>query len=225
MGLGHLFTDNHIDWVTSMTYQASSGAGAHHMKELLKQMDFLGKKVFNNKTSDNIFDIDEVVNSSFQNPDFPQEYFGHPLALNLLPWIDKEVAGGQSGEEAKAFMETNKILGSSSMIPIDSTCVRVGALRCHSQALTIKLKRDIPLDEIVDMVASSHEWAQVVPNTKEETLKKLTPINVSGKLDVFTGRLRKMLMGGEYLNAFTVGDQLLWGAAEPLRRTLMRIVR
>ena len=224
MGLGDLFKKDLVEWTTAMTYQAASGAGVNHMKELLKQMHFLSGKVYEGIEGRDIFDVDQVINKAFMEKDFPQEFFGHPLAANLLPWIDTEVEKGQSREEAKAYLETNKILGFENQIPIDSTCVRVGALRCHSQALTIKLKKNIPIDEIEDMIQNSHEWVTLVPNKKEETLKQLTPVNVSGKLQIYTGRVRKMLMGDQYLNAFSLGDQLLWGAAEPLRRILRKLL-
>ena len=223
MGLSGLFRTDLVEWLTSMTYQAASGAGAANMRELVEQMAHLGSaaKDLLADPSSSALDIDRCVSDALRRGDLPQENFGRPLAASLLPWIDKDLGNGQSREEWKGQAETNKILGRSARpIPVDGICVRVGAMRCHSQALTIKLKRDVPLDEIEGMLAEASEWVRVVPNRQAESLAELTPAAVSGKLTVPVGRLRKLPMGGEYLSAFTVGDQLLWGAAEPLRRML-----
>jgi aspartate-semialdehyde dehydrogenase len=206
-----------------MTYQAASGAGAQNMRELLQQMGevHLAAKSMLNDTSSAILDIDREVAGTLRDNAFPTEHFGVPLAGSLIPWIDKDLGNGQSREEWKGMAETNKILGRSKHpIPVDGICVRIGAMRCHSQALTIKLNKDVPLDEIESMLASANQWAKVVPNQRDITLKELTPAAVTGTLDIPVGRLRKLPMGGQYLSAFTVGDQLLWGAAEPLRRML-----
>jgi aspartate-semialdehyde dehydrogenase len=222
MGLGGLFRSGLIEWATSMTYQAASGSGAPNMRELLSQMGALHGKVDDllQNPGSAILDIDRKVSEALRTSDMPTDNFGYPLAGSLLPWIDREVEDGQSREEWKGYAETNKILGGSSQIPIDGICVRVGAMRCHSQALTIKLKKDLPIDEIEDIIRNDNQWVDLVPNTKEETLARLTPAAISGTLAVPVGRLRKMKMGPQYLSAFTVGDQLLWGAAEPLRRML-----
>ena len=222
LALGGLFKNNAIEWITSMTYQAASGAGARNMNELLRQMKFVTDRVMgeSENLSDQILQVEKKVKNLLSDPQFPRENFGHPLAFNLLPWIDSELDNGQSREEWKGGAEANKILNSTSIIPIDGTCVRVSAMRCHSQALTIKLKNDIPMNEIEAMIKEHNEWVKFVPNTKEETLKTLTPEFTSGSLQIPIGRLRKMNLGPTYLNAFTVGDQLLWGAAEPLRRML-----
>ncbi|SDG98877.1 MULTISPECIES: aspartate-semialdehyde dehydrogenase [unclassified Nitrosomonas] len=227
MAVGGLFEKNMVEWMSAMTYQAASGAGAQNMRELLQQMGET-HRVAENLLSDpasNILDIDREVAEKLRDKKFPIENFGVPLAGSLIPWIDKEVAHGQSREEWKGQAETNKILGHiNEPVPVDGICVRVGAMRCHSQALTIKLKHDIPLDEIEDIIAQSNDWVRVIPNERERTTKELTPVAVNGKLDVHVGRLRKLNMGGEYLSAFTVGDQLLWGAAEPLRRMLRILI-
>jgi aspartate-semialdehyde dehydrogenase len=223
MGMAGLFQHDLVDWMTSMTYQAASGAGAANMRELVEQMAYLGeaaKGVLADPAA-TALDIDQRVTEALRGNGVPRQAFGQPLAASLLPWIDKDLGNGQSREEWKGQAETNKILGRSERpIPVDGICVRVGAMRCHSQALTVKLKRDVPLDEIEGMLAEANEWAKVVPNRRETSLAELTPAAVSGKLSVPVGRLRKMPMGGDYLAAFTVGDQLLWGAAEPLRRML-----
>lgn len=227
MALGGLFKNNAIEWITSMTYQAASGGGARHMKELLTQMQVIGNN-FNEMNADvakNIIEVDKVVTNTLRDGSLDSTCFGAPLAGNLIPWIDSAVEEGQTREEWKGFAETNKILGKSdSKIPIDGTCVRIGTMRCHSQAFTIKLKKDIPLNEIEEMISSHNEWVKVVKNTPEETRQGLTPAAVSGTLNVPVGRIRKMNLGGEYLNAFTCGDQLLWGAAEPVRRMLNIII-
>ena len=222
MGLGGLFRSGLVEWLTSMTYQAASGAGAPNMRELLAQMGSLHSKVEDQLQDPGsaILDIDRKVADTLRNSDMPVDQFGFPLAGSLLPWIDREVEDGQSREEWKGYAETNKILGSSQPIPIDGICVRVGAMRSHSQALTIKLTKDVPIDEIEDMIANDNQWVDLVPNKKEETLARLTPAAISGTLTIPVGRVRKMKMGPQYLSAFTVGDQLLWGAAEPLRRML-----
>jgi len=207
-----------------MTYQAASGAGAANMRELVAQMAMVGDsaKALLADPASGILDIDRTVTDSVRSAKLPKEQFGHPLAASLLPWIDKDLGNGQSREEWKGQAETNKILGrpASRPIPVDGICVRIGAMRCHSQAMTIKLRRAIPLDEIEGMVAEANDWVKVVPNRREESLAELTPAAVTGKLSVPVGRLRKLPMGEDYLSAFTVGDQLLWGAAEPLRRML-----
>jgi len=224
MGMAGLFQRDEIEWMTSMTYQAASGAGAANMRELVAQMAMVGDsaKALLADPASGILDIDRTVTDSVRSAKLPKAQFGHPLAASLLPWIDKDLGNGQSREEWKGQAETNKILGrpASRPIPVDGICVRIGAMRCHSQALTIKLRRAIPLDEIEGMVAEANDWVKVVPNRREESLAELTPAAVTGKLSVPVGRLRKLPMGEDYLSAFTVGDQLLWGAAEPLRRML-----
>jgi aspartate-semialdehyde dehydrogenase len=221
MGLAGLFERDLIEWMTCMTYQAASGAGAQNMRELLVQMGeaHMAAKGLLADPSSAILDIDREVAGILRDPAFPKQHFGVPLAGSLIPWIDKDLGNGMSREEWKGGAETNKILGRErNPIPVDSICVRIGAMRCHSQALTIKLKRDVPLDEIQGMLAEANAWAKVVPNNREDSIARLTPAAVTGTLDVPVGRLRKLAMGGDYLGAFTVGDQLLWGAAEPLRR-------
>jgi aspartate-semialdehyde dehydrogenase len=224
MGMAGLFQRDEIEWMTSMTYQAASGAGAANMRELVTQMSRIGAAAqpLLDDPASAILDIDRTVTDTMRSRDLPRENFGQALAANLLPWIDKDLGNGQSREEWKAQAEANKILGRSngSVVPVDGVCVRVGAMRCHSQALTIKLRRPIPLDEIEGMLAEANDWVKVVPNRREESLAELTPAAVTGKLAVPVGRLRKLPMGNDYLTAFTVGDQLLWGAAEPLRRML-----
>jgi aspartate-semialdehyde dehydrogenase len=222
MALGGLFEAGLVEWLSSMTYQAASGAGAPNMRELLAQMgvlrDSVGPELADPASA--ILDIDRKVAAVLREGRLPTEAFGYPLAGSVLPWIDKEVEGGQSREEWKGFAETNKILGTASPIPVDGICVRVGAMRCHSQGITAKLKKDVPVDEVEGILASHNAWVKVVPNRKAESLAGLTPAAVSGTLAVPVGRLHKMRMGPEYLAAFTCGDQLLWGAAEPLRRML-----
>lgn len=222
LALGGLFKNKHIEWITSMTYQAASGAGARHMNELLSQMKFVTDVVVKpgENLAENILQVEKNVKKLLSNPEFPKDNFGYPLAFNLLPWIDSELENGQSKEEWKGCAEANKILQSTKIIPIDGTCVRVSAMRCHSQALTIKLNSDIPMDEIEGMIKSHNDWVKFVPNNKADTLSTLTPEFASGSLQIPIGRMRKMNLGPTYLNAFTVGDQLLWGAAEPLRRML-----
>ncbi len=223
MALGGLFHNNCIEWITSMTYQAASGAGAKNMRELVAQMDTIGtssrKHLDNPATA--ILELDRDVTDCLRSDSFPADNFGVPLAASLIPWIDRPVEHGQTREEWKGYSETNKILGrQDNPLPIDGICVRIGAMRCHSQAFTIKLTRDIPVNEIEDMIATANEWVSVVPNSKEDTLRDLTPAKVTGTLATPVGRIRKMNLGTEYLTCFTVGDQLLWGAAEPVRRML-----
>lgn len=228
MGLGGLFQNDLVEWTTSMTYQAASGAGARNMRELLNQMGALRDSVADllADPASAILDIDRVVTETMRADSFPKENFGAALAGSLIPWIDVPLDNGQSKEEWKGFVETNKILGrTSNPIPIDGTCVRIGAMRCHSQALTIKLKKDVPMDEITSMLDEANQWSQVVPNDRAITTQELSPAKVTGTLNVPVGRLRKMNLGNEYLNAFTVGDQLLWGAAEPLRRMLQILIQ
>jgi aspartate-semialdehyde dehydrogenase len=223
MAVGGLFNEGVIDWVSAMTYQAASGSGANNMRELLSQMGALQNSVAVDlaNPASAILDIDRRITATMNSDDFPTQYFGAPLAGSLLPWIDTELENGQSREEWKGQAETNKILGrSANPTPVDGLCVRIGAMRCHSQALTIKLTKDIPMADIESILAEANAWSQVVPNYRDNTLSHLTPARVTGALDVPVGRLRKMNMGPEYLSAFTVGDQLLWGAAEPLRRML-----
>ncbi len=228
MGMHGLFEHDLVEWMTCMTYQAASGGGAQHMRELLMQFGLIHAEV-NALLADPasaILEIDRRMHAKQIDGTLPMEYFrGVPLAGNLIPWIDQDMGGGVSLEEWKGGAETNKILGrgaafGTSVTPIESLCVRIGAMRCHSQALTIKLKRDVPLDEISEIIASANEWARVVPNQRERSEQELTPAAVTGSLNIAVGRLRKLAMGGDYLAAFTVGDQLLWGAAEPLRRML-----
>ena len=227
MGLGGLFEADMIEWMTSMTYQAASGSGAKHMRELLNQMGALRDSVSGELAdpSSAILDIDRRVTATMRGGDFPTDNFGAPLAGSLLPWIDKPMDNGQSKEEWKGSVETNKILGLQDRpIPIDGLCVRIGAMRSHSQAFTIKLKQDVPIDEIEDRLARHNDWVKVIPNDKDATIAGLTPAAATGTLSVPVGRLRKLAMGGEYLSAFSVGDQLLWGAAEPLKR-MLKILR
>jgi len=226
MAIAGLFERDEIEWLTSMTYQAASGQGAAAMRELAEQMAAIGEsaKPLLGDPASAILDIDRSVSGSIRSASLPKESIGYPLAGSLLPWIDKDLGNGQSREEWKAQAEGNKILGREgngrAPVPMDGICVRVGSMRCHSQALTIKLRRPLPLDEVEGMLAEGNEWVRVVPNRKEESLAELTPAAVSGKLSVPVGRLRKLPMGQDFLSAFTVGDQLLWGAAEPLRRML-----
>jgi len=223
MALAGLFENDVIDWVTSMTYQASSGAGANNMRELIAQMRTLGNEadtLLDNPASA-ILELDRKITSTLNSDGFPIDNFGAPLAGSLIPWIDKPMENGQTREEWKGLVETNKILGrESNPVPVDGQCVRIGTMRCHSQAFTIKLKKNIPLDELEEMIRSQNRWVKLVPNEKGATLKELSPAAVSGTLTVPVGRIRKLNLGPEYLTAFSVGDQLLWGAAEPLRRTL-----
>lgn len=225
MGLGGLFREGLVEWGTAMTYQAASGGGARHMRELLNQYAALGGVVADELAdpSSAILEIDRKVTELQRSPELDASQFGVPLGGSLIPWIDADLGDGVSREEQKAYDETNKVLGLAGdhRIPFDSLCVRVGAMRSHSQALTLKLTRDVPIDEITEIVANGTAWAQVVPNEREASMRGLTPVAASGTLQIPVGRLRKMKMGPQYLSAFTVGDQLLWGAAEPLRRMLM----
>lgn len=224
MGVGGLFKHDLVEWMSSMTYQAASGGGAQHMRELLTQFAVLGNSVSSllEDPASAILEIDRKVLAAQRDESLPQSNFGVPLGGSLIPWIDSQLDNGQSREEWKAQAETNKILGrvDSDIIPIDGLCVRVGAMRSHSQALTFKLKKDVPLDEINDIINDSSEWAKFVPNERDITMRELTPVAVTGTLDIPVGRVRKLSMGPDYISAFTVGDQLLWGAAEPLRRML-----
>ena len=223
MAMGGLFDHDLVEWMSVMTYQAASGGGARHMRELIAGMGSLHQSVaalLDNPASA-ILEIDRLVTEGLRSADYPSEQFGVPLAGSLIPWIDTELDNGQSREEWKAGVEANKILGrTTDLIPIDGLCVRVGAMRCHSQALTVKLRRNVAIDEIQQMLAESNDWVKVLANDRQVSMQQLTPAAVTGSLDIPVGRLRKLNMGDEYLAAFTVGDQLLWGAAEPLRRML-----
>ncbi len=227
MALDGLFKADLIEWVTAMTYQAASGAGAQNMRELLEQMGRVHAAV-ESRLADRqapILEIDRSVSAALRDEHFPREHFGAALAGSLIPWIDKDLGNGVSREEWKGGAEANKILGRPPMgqggsVIVEGLCVRIGAMRCHSQALTIKLRRDLPIDQIEHLLADANRWVQVIPNRREQSIERLSPARVSGTLEVPVGRLRKLAMGGQYLSAFTVGDQLLWGAAEPLRRML-----
>lgn len=223
MAMGGLYQHGLIEWCTTQTYQAASGAGAQNMRELIRQMGVINDAVHLDlaNPAHSILDIDQKVANILRDSSFPTQSFQVPLAGSLIPWIDVKQDNGQSKEEWKGQVETNKILGlQHQSIPIDGTCVRIGAMRCHSQALTVKLKHNIPMNEIEEIIASHNDWVKVIPNERDRTIQELTPTKVTGTLSIPVGRLRKMTMGDEFLNAFTVGDQLLWGAAEPLRRTL-----
>ncbi len=228
MALGGLFRADLIEWITSMTYQAASGAGAQNMRELVEQMGSVHSAASSllADPASAILDIDRVVSERLRSAELPQASFGTALAGSLIPWIDKDMGNGVSREEWKGGAETNKILGraASNAIPVEGICVRVSAMRCHSQAMTIKLKRDLPLAEIERLIAGGNDWVRLVPNTREASIAGLSPARVSGTLDIPIGRVRKLAMGGEYIAAFTVGDQLLWGAAEPIRRMLRILV-
>jgi aspartate-semialdehyde dehydrogenase len=223
MAVAGLLKAGLVEWITTMTYQAASGAGAAKMLELVKQMGCLVESV-GKSPSENALEVDQMVVAAQRSASLPTAEFGAPLAGSVLPWIDKEMPGGQSKEEWKGMAETNKILGLDPPVPVDGICVRVGTMRCHSQGLTIKLKRDVPLGEIERIIGEANEWVRVVPNEKASSIRELTPTAVSGTLSVPIGRLHKLKLGPEYLGAFTVGDQLFWGAAEPLRR-MLNIVR
>lgn len=222
MGLGGLFHAGLVEWVSSMTYQAASGAGAQNMRELLNQMGVAYASVADLLADPKsaILDIDRRLAEKLRSSDMPTENFGVPLAGSLIPWIDKQLENGQSKEEWKGQAEVNKILGTTQRIPVDGLCVRIGAMRCHSLALTLKLKKDVPLSEIEKLIKGGNPWVKFVPNQRELSVRELTPVSVTGKLDVAVGRVRKMELGPEYVSAFVCGDQLLWGAAEPLRRML-----
>ncbi|WP_166376650.1 aspartate-semialdehyde dehydrogenase [Pseudoalteromonas sp. Z9A4] len=227
LALGGLFEQNLIEWVSPMTYQAASGAGARNMKELIAQMGAIHASVADklDNPSSAILEIDKIVSETMASSDLPQDQFGVPLAGSLIPWIDVPMPSGQSKEEWKAQVEANKILGSSKQpVPIDGLCVRIGAMRCHSQAMTIKLREDISVEKIEEILASHNEWVKVIPNERDISATDLTPVKVTGTLSIPIGRIRKLAMGPKYISAFTVGDQLLWGAAEPLRRMLRIIV-
>jgi aspartate-semialdehyde dehydrogenase len=226
MAIGGLFRAGLVEWVSSMTYQAASGAGAPNMRELLNQMGVLEGAVSDllGNPSSAILDIDRKVTDSLRGNVLPTEEFGYPLAGSLLPWIEREVEDGQSREEWKGYAETNKILNYDEPIPIDGICVRVGSMRCHSQALTIRLNKNLPISEIEALIDNDNDWVKLVPNNKADSLEELTPTAVSGTLAIPVGRVRKMKMGPQYISAFTCGDQLLWGAAEPLRR-MLRILK
>lgn len=221
MGLGGLFKAGLVEWVSSMTYQAASGGGANHMRELLKGMGVVHATVQNELAdpASAILEIDRKVAAAIRE-DVPTDFFGAPLAGGLIPWIDKQLDNGQSKEEWKGQAEVNKILGTSETIPVDGLCVRIGAMRCHSLALTLKLTKDLPLSELEAIIKAGNPWVKWVPNDRETTVRELTPASITGQLDVGVGRVRKLNMGPEYLSAFVIGDQLLWGAAEPLRRML-----
>ncbi|ELY4479869.1 aspartate-semialdehyde dehydrogenase [Cronobacter turicensis] len=225
MSLGGLFAENLVEWASVATYQAASGGGARHMRELLTQMGLLQQHVAAELAdpASAILDIERKVTALTRSGDLPVDNFGVPLAGGLIPWIDKQLDNGQSREEWKGQAETNKILGTASTIPVDGLCVRIGALRCHSQAFTLKLKKDVSLATIESLLAGHNDWVKVVPNDRDITVRELTPAAVTGTLSTPVGRLRKLNMGPEYLSAFTVGDQLLWGAAEPLRRMLRQL--
>lgn len=224
MALGGLFQEDLIEWISPMTYQAASGGGARHMRELLSQMGVLHSAVADklDDPASAILEIDKIVSETLRSEQYPKDHFGVPLGGSLIPWIDSQLANGQSREEWKAQAETNKILGrSDNPIAVDGLCVRISSMRCHSQAMTIKLRQNASLDSIHQMLASANDWVKLIPNEKEETIHQLTPAAVTGTLSVPVGRIRKLNMGENYISAFTVGDQLLWGAAEPLRRMLM----
>ncbi len=227
MAIGGLFDKGLVEWITPMTYQAASGAGARNMRELIQQMGAVHDEVASliEDPASAILEIDRKVTSFIRSDDYPTNEWPVPLAASLIPWIDVPLESGQSKEEWKAQVETNKILGrSDNPVPIDGLCVRVGSMRCHSQALTIKMTKDVPIDEIHDIIAQHNDWVKVVPNDRELTMAELTPAAVTGTLTVPVGRMRKLSMGNDYLSAFTVGDQLLWGAAEPLRRMLRILI-
>jgi aspartate-semialdehyde dehydrogenase len=226
MALDGLFKHDLVEWMTCMTYQAASGGGARHMRELIAQMRHIGDNAGSllDDPASEILDIDRNVQASLRGEGLPTEEIGVPLAASLLPWIAAAMDHGETGEERKAFTEGNKILGTTTPIPIDSICVRVGSMRCHSQAFTVKLRKDVPLADVESLLDEAHDWVHLVPNEREATLRDLTPAAVSGSLDVPVGRVKKLRMGEDYLAAYSVGDQLLWGAAEPLRRVL-RILR
>ena len=223
MAVAGLLREGLVEWITAMTYQAASGAGAQNMREMLQQMGVLhhAAAALLDDSASSILDIDRAVSAALTAKEFPRTHFEVPLAGSLIPWIDKDLGNGQSREEWKAAAEANKILGSEARpVPIEGICVRVSAMRCHAQALTIKLSRDLPMPEIERLIGEANPWVRIVPNNKDASIRALSPAAVSGKLDIPIGRLRKLSMGPEYLSAFTVGDQLLWGAAEPLRRTM-----
>ncbi len=224
MAMHGLIERGWVEWITAMTYQAASGAGAKYLEELVAQMRAIGdaaRSLLDHPTAAGVaLELDRTVARTLRSPAFPTQTIGAPLAASLIPWIDRAVGGGQTREEWKAAAEANKIMGLDPPLPVDGICVRVGAMRCHSQGLTLKLRRDVPLDEVEGVIRDSNPWVRLVPNTPADTLASLSPAAVSGKLDVASGRLHKLNLGPDVLGAFTVGDQLLWGAAEPLRRML-----
>jgi len=226
MALSGLFSEGIVEWVSSMTYQSASGAGARHMKELIAQMKVLGdaSRALLDDPASTAIAIDDVLTNKMRSKDFPADNFIVPLAGSLIPWIDSPMESGQTREEWKGSVETNKILQTTQPISVDGVCVRIGAMRCHSQAFTIKLIKDVPIDEVSEIIENGNQWVKLVKNDKESTLNNLTPAAVNNTLTIPVGRLRKMLMGPEYVAAFTVGDQLLWGAAEPIRRILNIII-
>jgi len=226
MALSGLFAQGLVEWISTMTYQSASGAGANNMKELVSQMAAIAA-IAGDRLKDpasTALEIDAMVTRELRSRTHPVEFFGAPLAASLIPWIDRLMESGQTREEWKGFVETNKILRTPEPVPVDGICVRVGSMRCHSQAFTIKLKRDVPLDEVTGMIGGSNQWVKIVPNDKSSSLRELTPAAVNGTLTVPVGRIRKMIFGPEYVAAFSCGDQLLWGAAEPIRRILKIII-
>jgi len=223
MAVGGLLKAGLVEWITTMTYQAASGAGAAKVLELVKQMECITDPS-RAKPSENALEIDRMITQAQRCPGLPTREFGAPLAASLIPWIDREMPDGQTREEWKGMAETNKILGLHPQVPVDGICVRVATMRCHSQGLCIKLTRDVPLRDIEEILANSSQWVRLIPNDRESTTQCLTPAAVSGSLNVPIGRLHKLKLGPEFLGAFTVGDQLLWGAAEPLRR-MLKIIR
>jgi aspartate-semialdehyde dehydrogenase len=226
LALSGLFAGDHIEWISSMTYQAASGAGAKNMIELIAQISALGDAARESlgDPASTAIQIDAIITKELRGTSLPMDNFGVPLAASLIPWIDSGMESGQTKEEWKGFVESNKILQPKKPIPVDGLCVRVGAMRCHSQGFTIKLDKDIPLDEISEMLEKGNDWVRLVPNDKESTIENLTPAAVSGTLTIPVGRIRKMIFGPEYVTAFSCGDQLLWGAAEPIRRILNIII-
>ncbi len=227
MAIGGLFRHEMVSWVSSMTYQAASGAGAKNMKELVAQFRSLGNTAapLLDDPAAGALAIDERIDAHLKGGDLPCDQFGAPLAGSLLPWIDSAMENGQTREEWKGMAETNKILATGTPVPVDGICVRIGTMRCHSQALTIKLRKEASVNELAQMMESAHQWSKIVPNTKEDTIAQLTPAAVAGDINVYTGRIRKMHMGDDYVSMFTVGDQLLWGAAEPVRRILKIVLQ
>jgi aspartate-semialdehyde dehydrogenase len=228
LALGGLFEKGLVEWVAPQTYQAASGAGAQNMRELISQMGAIHANVKDklDNPASAILEIDQQVAEFIRSDEYPKAQFGAPLAGSLIPYIDSQLESGQSREEWKAQVEANKIMGTTAApVPVDGLCVRVGAMRCHSQAITIKLKQDLPVAEIEQILAAHNEWVKVIPNEREASMQELTPAKVTGTLSIPVGRIRKLTMGPEYISAFTVGDQLLWGAAEPLRRMLRILLK
>lgn len=227
MALGGLFSRGLVEWISCMTYQSASGAGANNMKELIAQMAAIGKVAGDrvNDPASTALEIDALVTRELRKESLPTEFFGAPLAASLIPWIDRAMESGQTREEWKGMVETNKILQTRHPIPVDGICVRVGAMRCHSQGFSIKLNQDVPLEDLSEIIGNGNDWVKIVPNDRESTLRELTPAAVGGSLTVPVGRLRKMILGPEYVAAFSCGDQLLWGAAEPIRRILNIVIQ